>query len=97
MGTLEYFNRYRAARLMKTSAVSMYVVTDAAAKKVTKLNVGPQLLPAMDIEIDAAGFEATMSFAGVPQRVRVEWPSVLHVEPLLPPPSGGSPGDARAA
>lgn len=55
------------------------------------LNIGNQLLPNMNLELDEEGFEADLSLFKQPvRRVRVLWSAVVTAEPLPPPPQGGS-------
>ena len=89
---IEDFYRHLAMRLLKTSAVSMIVRTDRGT---LRLDVGPQLRPAMDVEIGDEDISFTATFSGRVERVTVPWAAVLMVRPLLSPgPGPESPAGA---
>lgn len=89
----------RVERLLETSAVTVTVRTCEVANlpPYITLNIGPQLVPDMDLVLDDAGFEASLSLFKAPvQRVRVRWESVLKVEALPRPDPGGGRVNIRA-
>lgn len=96
MTKLSYFMHARALRLLKDSAVTLFVITNPEKGEVTPFNVGTTLKPPMHIVIDDEKLECTMSFGGKPQRVSIGWSAVLRVDPLNPPKRPGTPAPALA-
>jgi hypothetical protein len=99
MSNVTYFNYARARKLLKSSAVKVFVLTDPAKREVTPFNVGYDLKPAMNLQVTPEAIECIMHFKGIPQQVRIEWSAVLMIQPLTPPPGTNTPapGQIRAA
>jgi hypothetical protein len=100
MSGVKYLMAARVERILETSAVTVTVKTGGleGLPEHMILSIGNQLLPYMALELDGEGFEADLRLFGRPlRRVRVNWPSVVKAEPLLPPPTPGSPAAVRRA
>ncbi len=97
MSKVAYFNHARATKLLKSSSIKVWVVTDPAKKEVTMFNIGYDLKPSMNLEITPESIECVMHFKGVPQQVSIHWGAVLMVQPLTPPPGTNTPAPGQLA
>ena len=91
---MRYLMAARVERVLEQSACTVTVRTGGleGLPAYMTLNIGNQLTPPMNLELDADGFEADLRLFGRPmRRVRVLWPSVIKVEPYLPPTTPGTP------
>lgn len=103
-GTLVWFQRHRVAKLLRTGSAFLVCITDRVAglpdalqdNAFVAINVGNDILPPMNVEIDKEFLACTMHFGGEPREVEIHWSAVIRSEQLARPNNGGTPGKVAA-
>lgn len=101
---ITYFQRHRVGRLLKNGSATLLCATERVAglpevwqeRPAILLNVGNDIKPAMNVELDEEFLACTVHFGGVPHEVEIHWSAVVRSEQLGRPTNGGTPAPAKA-